>query len=112
MYSSRVQRPWGSFTNLSSGDGWHLKVIEINPKSRLSLQSHKKRSETWVVIEGDVGTVVDETETRHKPGATVHVPAGAKHRLFSEHGGKLIEISFGEFDEGDIVRHEDDYGRV
>lgn len=112
MDNSPIQRPWGSFTNLNSGDGWHLKVIEINPKSRLSLQSHKKRSETWIVIEGDVGTVVDGNEARHKPGITIHVPAGAKHRLFSEDGGKLIEVSFGEFDENDITRHEDDYGRV
>lgn len=105
-------RPWGSFTNVASGDGWHLKVIAINPKSRLSLQSHMKRSETWVVVEGDIGTVVDGKETRHPPGGFIRVAASAKHRLFSEHGGKLIEISFGEFEEGDIIRHEDDYGRA
>lgn len=112
MNNKTIQRPWGSFTNLASGDGWHLKVIAINPKSRLSLQSHTKRSETWVIVEGDVGTVIEGDEARHKPGATIHVPTGTKHRLFSEHGGKLVEVSFGTFEEGDITRYEDDYGRA
>lgn len=112
MNNAPIQRPWGNFTNIAAGDGWHLKIIEINPKSRLSLQSHTKRSETWVVVEGDIGTVVGGRETRHTPGGFIRVAAGAKHRLFSEHGGKLVEVSFGAFDENDITRHEDDYGRA
>jgi len=107
-----VHKPWGSFTNLSSGDGWHLKIISINPKSRLSLQSHAKRKETWVVIEGDVSSVVGGDQRQHRPGAIIQVPAGVKHRLFSRAGSKLIEISFGEFDENDIIRYEDDYDRA
>ncbi len=111
MKHTTIRRPWGYFTDLDDGKGWHLKVISINAKSRLSLQSHAKRSETWIIVEGDVGSVVGRREKYHKTGEIVVVPVGAKHRLFSKKGGKLVEIGFGEFDENDIIRYEDDYGR-
>ncbi|MBI5420721.1 MAG: phosphomannose isomerase type II C-terminal cupin domain [Parcubacteria group bacterium] len=112
MKRNTVKRPWGYFTNLESGMGWHLKTIGIKPNSRLSLQSHRKRSETWIVVEGDIGSVVRGREMRHRVGDVIRVPKRAKHRLFSKRGGTLVEIGFGVFDEDDIIRYEDDYGRT
>jgi mannose-6-phosphate isomerase-like protein (cupin superfamily) len=41
------------------------------------------------------------------------VPISAKHRIIAGKDGiSILEISIGEFDEGDIVRYEDKYGRV
>ena len=47
-----VHRPWGTYRTLKEGPGFKLKSIEVKPKGRLSLQSHKKRSEHWVVVSG------------------------------------------------------------
>ena len=48
--SSKCYRPWGSYESLKNEKGFQVKII-INPKSAISLQKHKKRSEHWVVIE-------------------------------------------------------------
>ena len=50
--SSKCYRPWGSYESLKNEKGFQVKEIIINPKSAISLQKHKKRSEHWVVIEG------------------------------------------------------------
>ena len=48
-----IQRPWGNFTTLQSGASFKIKCIEVNPLKSLSLQSHRHRSEHWIVIEGE-----------------------------------------------------------
>ena len=50
--STKCYRPWGSYESLKKDKGFQIKEIIINPKSSISLQKHKKRSEHWVVIEG------------------------------------------------------------
>lgn len=107
-----VRRPWGYFENLSEGRGWHLKKIAVRKGKRLSLQSHRWRKEIWVAIEGELLATIGARVYRLKPGKMVTIDRGTKHRLASNSGGKIIEISFGKFDENDIIRYADDYGRV
>ena len=45
-------------------------------------------------------------------GQIFAVPLRATHRLESEKGGVIVEIGLGEFNEADIVRLEDDHGRI
>lgn len=40
------------------------------------------------------------------------VPAGTIHRLTSKSGGVIVEIMFGTYEEEDIERFEDVYGRI
>ena len=47
-----MHRPWQTYTVLQEGVGFKLKRIEVKPSARLSLQSHKHRSENWVVVTG------------------------------------------------------------
>ncbi|MDQ4128172.1 MAG: cupin domain-containing protein, partial [Actinomycetota bacterium] len=49
-----------------------------------------------------------------EPGEKLYIPRGTVHRLSTEgeEPVRILEISFGEFDEGDIVRLEDVYGRL
>lgn len=59
IYHAKVNRPWGSYTVLEEDpEGFKLKRIEVAPGARLSLQSHKHRSEHWVVVSGDRKSVV------------------------------------------------------
>lgn len=111
------ERPWGSFQNHHSLPGAHLKTLHVNPSSRLSLQRHKYRNETWILISGDAQAVVGpntESLKTHEleAGKPFDVPVGTIHRLASRNGGVLVEISYGKFDEEDIERFEDDFGRA
>ena len=115
IYHTKVNRPWGSYTVLEEDpEGFKLKRIEVAPGARLSLQSHKHRSEHWVVVSG-TATVTngDEVITVHKNQST-YIPIGTKHRL--ENRGTeplhIVEIQVGEYlGEDDIQRYEDNYGR-
>ncbi len=114
---ARTIRPWGEFYGWDKGDGWYLKTIYIHPGKRLSLQSHTKRSELWILVAGDAMATIGKKKSQLKRvplsiGTLFEVPQGAIHRLESKHGGTLVEIAQGEFDENDIVRLEDDHGRV
>ena len=111
----REERPWGRYEVLEEGDTYKVKRIEVDPGKRLSLQSHKKRNEYWVVVKGPAGIVLDDEEFLLEEGKMVYSPIGAKHRLFNtnDYTIKVIEIQYGTyFGEDDIIRYEDDYKRV
>ena len=115
VYHAKVNRPWGSYTVLEEDqDGFKIKRIEVAPGARLSLQSHRQRSEHWVVVSG-TATVTngDEVITVLKNQST-YIPIGTKHRL--ENRGReplhIVEIQVGDYlGEDDIQRYEDNYGR-
>ncbi len=90
-----------------------MKILRMNPGQRLSLQRHEHRSEFWKVIEGD-GIAYTGTEERAvQLGDEIEIEVGAVHRLTGgEHGCAVLEIAFGEFDEQDLQRLEDDFGRA
>ena len=52
------ERPWGKFEVLLDSDECKVKKITVNPGGRLSLQSHKQRSEHWIVTEGGMRITV------------------------------------------------------
>ena len=112
-------RPWGSYEVLSSTkEGQTDKVtkkITVQPGKRLSLQSHQGREEAWTFLSGE-GEVTIGDETRVvKEGVLVVVPKETKHRISNMKGTEplvFIEVSTGFFDEDDIVRYDDDFGRV
>ena len=112
----RSKRPWGEFYGWDSGRGWNLKTVYVRPGKRLSLQYHRFRSEWWMLVEGDATAIIATKggKTRRselRKGVFFKVRKGAIHRLASKNGGVVVEIAFGDFDENDIVRVEDDFGR-
>lgn len=106
-------RPWGRFEKFHENKSCTVKLIYVNANSRLSLQYHKKRSEFWKVIKGTAMVEVDEKRIVLGEGDTITIPRQAKHRVLALKSECIIlEISYGRFDENDIVRLEDDYHRV
>jgi mannose-6-phosphate isomerase-like protein (cupin superfamily) len=108
-------KPWGSYLILESRPGYQVKRITVLPGAKLSLQSHKHRSEHWTVVNGVAEATVDANHQRLQRGQSVNIPLGAKHRLAN--GGTelldVIEVQFGDYlGEDDIVRYEDIYNRV
>ena len=114
------ERPWGTFEvlhefNLSDASDIVIKKITVHPGKRLSYQSHNKRREHWLIVEGQGMVVLDGTELPVVKESKIHVPTKIKHRIINSHPEQhlvLIEISMGEFDENDIKRFEDDFGRA
>ena len=115
VHHTRVNRPWGAYTVLEDGgDGFKIKRIEVAPGGRLSLQSHARRSEHWVVVSG-TATVTNgaEVSTVHKNQST-YIPMGVKHRLENRGDEPLhiVEIQVGDYlAEDDIQRYDDQYNR-
>lgn len=106
-------RPWGRFEKFVQNEKCTVKLIYVNPNSRLSLQYHSKRREFWKVVKGSAEIEIDGKTFILKDGQSTEIPQGAKHRIRGlEEECVLLEISYGEFEEDDIVRIEDDYKRV
>jgi mannose-1-phosphate guanylyltransferase / mannose-6-phosphate isomerase len=110
-----VHRPWGTYQSLRSDTGYQVKRIAVEPGESLSLQYHHKRAEHWVVVQGTALVQIGDTEYKTEPGQYRYIPLGEKHRLTNV--GKdllvLIEVQCGSYlGEDDIVRLQDNYGRV
>lgn len=114
-YLSKDFRPWGWYEIILNKNNFKVKKIFVNSNSSISLQSHKYRSEHWVVVEGQARVTLNENVIRLKKGESIFIPKGAKHRLENVTKNKLqiIEVQIGKYlEEDDITRYEDNYGRI
>jgi mannose-1-phosphate guanylyltransferase/mannose-6-phosphate isomerase len=106
------RRPWGSFTVLREGTGFKIKLIEIAPKKRLSLQRHKSRAEHWIVISGKAKVTCGKKKSLVYSNQSIYIPRGRKHRLenIAIRPLRIIEVQTGSYvGEDDIERFEDDF---
>jgi len=112
----RAVRPWGEYYGWDQGANWNLKTIYVKPNKRLSLQYHHHREEWWLLVSGDAQATTgqgEDTQTIElRKGVVFQVGKKQVHRLSSKKGGVIVEVAYGDFDEEDIVRLEDDHGRV
>lgn len=109
-----ASRPWGSYTILHDTDYYKTKRIDVKPGKRLSLQSHKKRDELWMIVAGKAKVTLDEQELLLSYGEKVEIKREQKHRVENVGTEMLtfIEIQTGDyFGEDDIIRYQDDFGR-
>ena len=111
----KIYRPWGNYLSVSEGVGWQVKLINVKAGAELSLQMHHHRSEHWVVVKGTAKVEINSKISILSVNQSTYIPLGAKHRLSNP--GKipllLIEIQSGSYlGEDDIVRFEDNYGRL
>ena len=112
--ANRVERPWGWFETLATGDGYLVKRLRIEAGRRISLQRHQHRCEHWVVVAGDGDLECEGQRIAAAPGTTLLVPCGAIHRASAGHSDLLIvEVQRGaHLREDDIERIADDFGRA
>lgn len=107
--------PWGRWTVLNQGIGYKVKLIEVRPGHRLSLQFHHHRTEHWVVVSGRARVLVGEKVLDLAPLDSTVIPVGTLHRLENpwSHPLVMVEVQKGDLlSEEDIVRVEDDYARA
>ena len=108
-------RPWGGYQTLEEGPGYKVKRLVVEPGHRFSLQKHRRRAEHWVIVSGSAKVTVGRRSRRLRPREAVTVPRGAWHR--AENVGRvpvvIVEVQYGSYlGEDDIVRRQDDYGRI
>ena len=109
----KTKKPWGHFEQFNHNAQCTVKLLHVNAGERLSLQYHEKRREFWKVIRGPAQVQIGSKKFVGKEGDEFEIPTKAKHRLSALDSDILIlEISYGKFDEDDIVRVEDDFGRA
>jgi mannose-6-phosphate isomerase-like protein (cupin superfamily) len=106
------KRPWGGYQIIAE-DAQAVKILRVNPMTRLSLQTHAKRSERWTPITDGMLAIIGENAVVLEPFKTYVVDVGQIHRIMNYSGevGIIVETLHGEYDEDDIVRLEDDFGR-
>ena len=108
-------RPWGQFHVIAKGQGYQVKEIIVNQNSKQSLQKHRYRSECWQIINGRCQIQLGKEVMQLSKGENIFIPQGIFHRVENIGDKELIfvEIQIGDrIEEGDIIRVEDDYGRV
>jgi mannose-1-phosphate guanylyltransferase/mannose-6-phosphate isomerase len=100
---------------LQEGRNFKTKRISVNPGEKLSLQMHNHRSEHWVVVSGVATITINDVESTLQENESTYIQRMQKHRLEnrSEKLLEIIEVQCGNYlGEDDIVRFEDQYGRI
>ena len=111
----KVFRPWGFYKLIEKGSNWQVKEICVNPKSSLSLQKHLHRSEHWIVLNGIANVQINDQKVVLLENQSTYIPQGIKHRLSNLEKSSLtiIEVQSGQYlGEDDIIRYDDNYGRL
>ena len=138
-----TDRPWGGFFVISENNAQDFsniyfnglnteelkisgklspKILIIAPNKRLSWQYHKRRSEIWKVVSGEIKVVTshDDIERKEeilKEGDEIMLSKGERHRIIGlDEYAVVSEIWIhtdknNPSDENDIVRIQDDFNR-
>jgi len=112
----RVDKPWGHELIWARAEDYAGKLLSVDAGHELSLQFHRKKDESWYVLEGRVElelaaagekTTAKEVVTR---GAAFRIRPGTVHRIRALEDTVILEVSTPQLD--DVVRLEDSYGRA
>ena len=107
-----TKRPWGSFTRFTNNEPSTVKILHVNKGEEFSLQYHTHREEFWKILKGNPIVVVGDKTYEPKEGEEFNITPRTNHRISAPRDDvTVLEISKGLFDEDDIVRIEDKYGR-
>jgi len=105
-------RPWGRFRQYAHNAPVTVSLMTVNEGQRLSLQAHPGRAELWIVLDEGATVHIGDKVWEPAAGEEIWIPANGKHRLGSVKGTvRVLEVAFGNWQQDDIVRFEDDYGR-
>ncbi len=107
-----VERPWGSFKQYANNSETTVSLMTVKAGQRLSLQSHTGRAELWIVLDDGAQVRINDQVFQPKAGDELWIPAEARHRLSSLGPEvRVLEIAFGNWQQADIARFDDDYAR-
>lgn len=114
-YVRRVDKPWGYELHwVPEGAPYMGKIIHINQGTRLSLQVHDEKQESWLLVNGQAAVIWENekgelVQTELEPGVGYTTQIGQRHRLVGLTDCDVVEVSTPE--RGTTWRLEDDYAR-
>jgi len=110
----RIEKPWGHEIWFAVTEKYIGKILFIKKGHRLSLQYHKQKDETLYCLKGKANLIIKNGNMANifslGPDRSYHVEPMTIHRLEAMEDTTLVEVSTPEGE--DVVRVEDDYGRV
>lgn len=109
-----VDKPWGHELIWANTDRYVGKILHVRAGEALSLQYHRVKDETIMVLSGRMQLVhfaegAPPTTIELAPREPFHVTPGLRHRMIAIEDTDVLEVSTTELD--DVVRLEDRYGR-
>lgn len=112
---SETVRPWGHFRQFAHNESVTVSLMQVLPGQRLSLQAHSGRAELWIVLDAGAEVTVGGRTWRPEVGEELWIALGERHRLAhtGEHAEpvRVLEVAFGDWQQDDIERFDDDYAR-
>ena len=70
------------------------------------------REELWIPLDDGAEMEIGDKKIHPKKEEEIWIPRNSTHRITAKDKRvKVLEISFGTFDEDDVIRYEDKYGR-
>ena len=110
----RVDKPWGYELIWAHTDRYVGKLLVIDTGRRLSLQRHRVKDESVLVLSGRLLLSLEDEAGNVRteelgPGDARRVRPGRIHRFEAIERVELVEASTTELD--DVERLEDDFGR-
>ena len=100
-----IDKIWGKEYLLAKTDAYAFKRLEISKGKNISKQLHRKKHETWHIIEGVGTAIIAERPRPVKPGTTIIIPPGMVHQVRAD-SDKLVIIEASTTELEDIVRFE------
>jgi mannose-6-phosphate isomerase-like protein (cupin superfamily) len=109
-----VEKPWGHELIWAKTDRYVGKILHIKAGEALSLQYHRVKDETIMVLTGRLSFESfaegqDSIVRDLGPREPFHITPGLRHRMIAIEDTDVVEVSTPELD--DVVRLEDRYGR-
>ena len=110
-----VDKPWGHELIWARTDRYVGKILHIKAGEALSLQYHRVKDETIMLLSGRMQLVSyregeAERDQILTPREPVHIAPGLRHRMIALEDTDVLEVSTPELD--DVVRLDDRYGRA
>jgi len=102
-----IEKPWGHYKQYCLNRKCTARILSLNKGQKLNKQSHNSIDKLWIILDDGIIIEVNEKIIHTKKGEEILIPKGAKHRAYAfNSSGKIMEISFGKFDEADLTAYE------
>ncbi len=103
------RQPWGYSRLLQEGCNYTSKEVMIKPGYETATQVHFKKSEHWVILEGEAEIKINGVTSTLSEGQSTYIPERTEHSLKNNRDKNLViyEVQCGEIDDTDIIRIQD-----
>ena len=101
---------WGQETIVHNNENYCVKLLNLQQGGQCSLHFHKKKEESFLVLEGHVEVeLFYDLERKYvdlRRGESIDIPPFMAHRFRAIENSRLLEASNQDLEEADLIRIE------